>query len=281
MSRQYFKQIVASGDYVFLNANAKNYYDELVTANGGDIDADGIYSISLNALKDGIDVFFIALVDAAIYSKMIQVVPYIGATAVTHAINAVNPGTFDLTFGNSPTQNALGTVLNGTTQFINSNVSPSGDLTANDWTIATYTQDQLTGGTTALWGSDPVGANNSLYALPYNVGALIQFAGLVIATVMDNASRNDSLVAISRRSNTNFESYRNGVSTGTDGDTDNGAMPAITIYYGARNKTSGEDFYSNNTFSMGIQTDEGLTTAEHVALNTAVQALQTTLGRNV
>lgn len=116
----------ASGGYVWQNAKAEAYYTALYVANGNaDIDSVALYGIDLNAFKGGIDDFFVAGAAEGWLNKIVALYLYIGGTEATHAINAVNPATFNLTFYGSPTHSGAGTQYNGTTQYAMTGIIPS------------------------------------------------------------------------------------------------------------------------------------------------------------
>jgi hypothetical protein len=88
------------------------------------------------------------------------------------------------------------------------------------------------------------------------------------------------LSTITRRSSTDLELYRNGTSLGTLTGARQGTRPNFTYYIGGYNTagTLGNASARNIAFaSLGT----GLTDADVSAYYTAVQAFQTTLGRQV
>lgn len=116
--------LAEEGGFVFTDPDAEAYYDTLKTVNGGDINASGLYSITLDELKEGINTAFVDAKSDGTYSKLTHWFPVIGGTAATHAVCAVTLAS-QLTYTGSPTHGSYGVRTNGTTQHINSNTSHS------------------------------------------------------------------------------------------------------------------------------------------------------------
>lgn len=124
IANQIGNSLVEEGGFSWTDADAEAYYDTLKTVNGGDINASGLYSITLDELKEGINTAFVDAKSDGTYSKITHWFPVIGGTAATHAICAVTLAS-QLTFVGSPTHSALGVSTNGSTQHIDSNTSHS------------------------------------------------------------------------------------------------------------------------------------------------------------
>jgi len=124
IANQIGNSLVEEGGFSWTDADAEAYYDTLKTVNGGDINASGLYSITLDELKEGINTAFVDAKSDGTYSKMTHWFPVIGGTAATHAICAVTLAS-QLTYVGSPTHGSYGVRTNGTTQHIDSNTSHS------------------------------------------------------------------------------------------------------------------------------------------------------------
>ena len=72
---------------------------------GGDIDATAYINAVITAggsfsgvEETAIDTFYVNLKSSGIYNKLFAMYPYMGGTSTSNAINATNPGTYDLAF---------------------------------------------------------------------------------------------------------------------------------------------------------------------------------------
>lgn len=144
----------ASG-YKFVDANAEAYYDAMATAYGGNLDA-SIYSLTLDQLKEGIDLDILNNKSGGVWSNLTRYYPFIGGTAATHAINAVSAAS-ELSYVGSPTHGAQGTTLNGVSQYAKMNNTPSADCAPGDAHIMIF--PNVTSGNTFSVGSRDSSAN--------------------------------------------------------------------------------------------------------------------------
>lgn len=266
------------GGYVFTNAQAEAYYNGLVVANGGaDIDAQTIYGITLNQLKEGIDNFFISGATDGWLTKMVALYLIIGATAATHAVNSVNVGTFTVTWVGSPTHAANGVTFNGTTQFGETGLSPSSNLTLNN-TILTARFSLIVGGVRTILGSTNGittakfdinhSGTNSYVSDQYNNSTGRE-------TILDSSDYDNFLTANRRAANDHVLTSDNGEESNTSGG---GALPSASMYLGARNNSGTAGIFFNGSISMG-GTGDSLSIAENTSFRNAITTLNTLLGR--
>lgn len=124
IANQIGNSLVEEGGFSWTDADAEAYYDTLKTVNGGDINASGLYSITLDELKEGINTAFVDAKSDGTYSKLTHWFPVIGGTSATHAVCAVTLAS-QLTYVGSPTHGSYGVRTNGTTQHINANTNPN------------------------------------------------------------------------------------------------------------------------------------------------------------
>jgi hypothetical protein len=87
-----------------LDADATAYIEAINDAGG---------TVS-STVQDGIYSMFTNLKAAGLYNKLWAMWPIIGGNADSHKINAINPGTRDLTFSGGWTHNSNGALANGT-----------------------------------------------------------------------------------------------------------------------------------------------------------------------
>jgi len=125
-------------DYFFTDVDAYTYWHALTVANGSEIDAPSLYGVSVPILKGAIENFIITSKSDGLWGGFKRVYPFIGGTAATHAINMVT-AVSDLTYIGSPTHDGTGTILNGTTQYIDVNNDFKTEVTGGfDWAISLW-----------------------------------------------------------------------------------------------------------------------------------------------
>lgn len=277
MSRQFYKVIADDGAYIFINADAEAYFDELELQGFTEVQSLSLYSLDFDEIKEAIDIYFIALAGGGIFAGMVAMYMYIGGTAATHAINAANVGVFDLTFFNSPTHSAAGTAFNGTTQYADMSVIPITHLTTNDVSISIYTASVGQENRADIGVVQSATQRLQMQTNRTDNMILIDIYNTTGGRIFGGTSGNGHTLA-SRRAGNDMEAYRNKISEASI-VTGGGSIPSITMFIGAAN-VNGVPSFSSKTHSFG-HAGLGLTTVEVGVLYDALQALQTTLGRNV
>lgn len=268
-----------SSAFVFTNVQAEAYYDALVIANGGDIDSNSIYSITLNVLKKGIDDFFVDGVSGGWVTKMDAMYLYIGATSATHAINGATPGTFGLTFFGSPIQSALGFgQLNGTNQFAKTGLIPNITLNPNDYHFSADNTINSPIGEKAFMGVATSSVKRDVLFFSQASGFTLFQSHAIASSVNDATSSPDAFLVGTRISPTDLRMFRDGVQKDINMAAATGTFETSEVFLGARNVLGTPSLFSD--FSFRFHSMGGGLTASHVtSLTTAFNALQATLGR--
>lgn len=129
-----------TGDFTWSDSDAENYYNALFTANGNaDIDSQSLYGIDLDTLKGGIEDRIVDAKASGYYSGGLYLFLFIGGTAATHAINAID-GSSVLTYSGStsPVHDATGMVLDATnSQYADINNDFRNEIAGGDnWSMA-------------------------------------------------------------------------------------------------------------------------------------------------
>lgn len=264
------------GGFSFSDSDAEAYYNALSTANGGDIDASSLYSITLDALKSAINTLFVDLKADGIFSGLVRLYPFVGATAATHAINAVN-ATTDLLFVNTPTQDSSGLTLNGTTQYANLNNTPSSELTNYDnhlmADLAITGYDFAFGSRDAILEVDYFYFNSSFWLFD-NPDTSV--TGGRLSTATEN-NFNGNVIG-TRTSNTHSALYKDGALHGTNNTMVTTDLPENTFFLGAWNNEGTPAQYGNCTIraaSIGASLDA----TESSDYSTIISTFNTTLGK--
>lgn len=214
------------------------------------------------------------------WAKCSAIYPMVGGTATTHKFNLKNPAdtnaAFRLLFSGGWTHSANGALPNGSNSFANTFFNPSANASQNSHHISYYsrTNSNLTevelGGANATQGSvlEIRTANISYFRINSN-------------TTYINAADTDSRAFyIANRTASNvINGWRNSTKIAT-GTTASGTISAQNYYLGALNNNGIAQFYSRKQCAFAT-IGSGLTDAEAAALYTSIQAMQTTLARQV
>ena len=221
---------------------------------------------------------------ANIWIKMKCIYPFVGNTASSQKYNLKNPvdsnAAYRLVFSGGGTFSANGYQPGGVNGYANTNLNSRVDLTNTNNHIAYYSRTATVGSVCEMGTYD--GATNSFFQ--------VRAAGNYISGNVSNPisyTTTGSALGFwlgTKRSNTDREVYRNGVSEATNTTSDSLALPNILIYLGARNSVNyippGAQLFSSKECAFASIGD-GLTDAEALALYNAVQTFNTTLGRQV
>jgi len=227
---------------------------------------------------------------AGIFTKMKALYPMIGGTANSHKFNLKDPRDLDdayrLQFNGGWTHSSSGATPNGTDGYANTFLKPNTVLTNNSTHMFYYSRTQTnpslatfdmgtSNGTSATIFSISIQLSNNLYADSYNsTSNRITVANTTsLGGFMNN-----------RTSSTSFKTFKNGTQLGTTLTTASSGFSSLggNVYIGCLNysNSSSPSFYSNRQCAFSSIGD-GLTDAEATTFYNAVQAFQTSLGRQV
>lgn len=231
--------------------------------------------------KTAINTLVVDLKNAGIWSKMIAIYPYVGGTATTHKWNLKDPRDLDaayrMTFAGGVTHSLNGIQGNGTTGVGYTHINIGTDITQNDaYTsdyIKTNSQDQTdlggigsgNGIQLAARFTDDLSYHKLMHGTPHYLLASTDSSGFwqqsrTLSTeyyVQQNTTRNTASVASQVQTSEEF----------------------IAVMAFGLTETTALDFSSRQHAYHAF--GQGLTTTEMDDHYTAVQAFQTTLGRNV
>ncbi len=266
------------------DVDAYNYLNAVITTGGTVTDA--IY-IATNRL-------FIQLKGAGLYSKTIAMYPYIGNVQNSNALEAKNPGTYNITFNGGWTFNSSGATPNGTTGWATNNMYLNTVMTLNNAALFTYlgtdfttvagdycldfgTADNLgINGLNGLIGGNQLPDTTSYFYNNDGGATRITIPSSVISTGI-------GLFGYNRTSSTNFNVWRNTVKLATNTNTNTGVLPSVNpLYMPCPGAPTIIDYVSRWSVRRH-QFDwigEGLSDSEATNLQTIINTFQTTLGRN-
>lgn len=229
-----------------------------------------------------------AMKTAGIWSKMVAVYPFVGGTASAHKWNLKDPRDLDaacrLVFSGSWTHASTGIAGDGSSAYADTKLNPATALSATSYAEMTYyrtnpSQPVTYPGQGARIDNTSPEQSFSSHFYSGDGNTYVDFGKRVVVSNSTYGSAT-GLYSISRTSDSLITVYRNGVSKAT-GTTTGNQLPSLNAYLGA--------MYYNGGGATGFNTREmafyaissGLTDSEMSALYAAVQAFQTTLGRNV
>ena len=230
--------------------------------------------ITDNTQKNAIITLVSNLVSAGLWGKMLALYPYVGGTAGSHAVNLIN-SSYTISWTGGVTHDANGITGNGTTGFGNTGLNPS--------VIG------LTGGLTYYCRGLPLGDNNVCgvnnatdnFILNLNITAGNKAGHWGLANAAASATAPAvGMYSVSRLSSTSLALYFNGSSIATNVTSTNVTPAAVPFYVLCRNNNGTASSFSEQNDALHAF-HQGLTAGETSSLYTAVQAFQTTLGRQV
>jgi len=223
----------------------------------------------LNALNT----FEAGLIANSLTGKFNALYPFVGGTSGKHAFNFINTSTFALSFLGGWTHNANGALpaFNG---YATTGIIPSTTLSLNDTHFSVYLENNTNAG--ADIGCQTTG---TVIQLDSRNGGLFRGIanGLAVASVANADSR--GWFAVSRTTSTLTTIYKNGASSATSA-TPSTSRPTNGLVLGARNNNGTIDAFSQRQLAMA-SIGNGLSSGEASTLYTLIQAMQTSLSRNV
>ena len=217
-----------------------------------------------------------------IWTKMKAIYPFVGGTASSHKFNLKDPrdldAAFRLVFNGGWTHSSTGAKPNGTTAYANTKFNPQSSLTLNSEHLSYYSRT-TSNGTEVEIGAES-GVPYSLIEIRTAGTTYTQIQGGGYLTYSDSDSK--GLYVANRNASTNQNMWKDGVKLATGTGTPPGLVNQ-NIYIGAFNNPTYAPFinYYSTKESAFASIGDGLTDTEAANFYTAVQAYQTTLGRQV
>jgi hypothetical protein len=243
------------------DADALAFFNRVTTAGG---------TLSTTE-KNAVNKLVLDLKANSLWTPMKAIYPMVGSSAAACAQN-LKSSSFTGTFTSGWTFASTGVTPNGTNAFFDTSIIPLTSLTLNSTHISMYSRtnsastmyDYNAGQTLEIaskW------SDNIFY---YSVNAVEISAGI--------QSSSAGFFNVSRTASNSQKAYYNGSvkHTSTNSST---ALPILSLIYGALNDVS-KSAYSNRQTAF-LSAGDGLTDTQASNFYTAVQAFQTTLGRQV
>lgn len=218
-----------------------------------------------------------------IWDKCKAVYPVVGSSAAAHSINLVNPGTYTVTWVNTPTHTSTGVDYNGSNEYGISGVIPN-QISAGNVHMGVYLrQGTLEDGRFDFSMTDAADFNLTMYlGLSSGVSYLYLNGGSDTDASWNAGSVKGFWVGDKvENSGTVYRMFFSGSFLGTeDRTTTNRVNSSIGPYLGCRNSSGTPANYSNREcafYTIGTS----ITASLQVNYYDIVQEFQTTLGREV
>lgn len=211
-----------------------------------------------------------------VWSKIKALYPFVGGTAAAHKFNWKEPrdldAAFRLVFSGGWTHSNTGALPNGTNAYATTKFSTNLFTSASNFGMGSYTRTNTTSGAEiGVFNPDQryIGSNLTLNAY-FGIGT-----GYLTSVNLDSKA----FWQVHRTSASVVKVFKNG-SVFLSGTTGAGTLNTREIFIGALNDNGTGNYYTGKELAF-IFISDGLTDTEATNLRTAVQAFQTTLGRNV
>lgn len=225
-----------------------------------------------------------------IWTKIKAAYPFVGGTASSHKFNLKDPqdtdAAFRLIFNGGVTHSSNGILGNGTNGYADTKFIPKNNFTSStDRHLSFYlrTNNQLSGDRIDI-GTIDNGTTSLGQDLLYNNSLNTRLAGVLSTTLVETPTTDSKGFSFVRKIGADQSIFKNGTkfttTTGTGNST--GELPIWICGISLGSTTSSFFPYAptNNQFAFASIGD-GLTDLEASNFYTAVQAFQTTLGRQV
>jgi len=253
-------------------------YNRLAFLGGLDPDATAFFSatgITDPTIQGAINSLCVDLKKYGVWSKMKAIYPFVGGTATTHKFNLKDPRDLDtafrLTFNGGWTHDANGATPNGTNGYADTFLTSSANLGLNSTHVSIYSRTDTAKTAPAI--ANAIGASASevsmwlkdtnLLSLRVNNSAVSQLA---------NTNSTGYYIG-NRNSSTQLSIFKN--NTKTTFTQNSNSLNSVNFRIGAFHV-----FYDNKQYAFAT-IGTGLTDTDASNLYTAVQAFQTTLGRQI
>jgi len=249
---------------------------------GGGVDPDAQAFITAAAITDptqqaAINTLVVDLKGYSIWTKMKALYPFVGGTASSNSFNLRNTAQFQITWNGGVTHNSNGVTFNGTNGYGNTGYNLSTNSTITNISGGVY--NRSTGNTGASFGAINAGFQGLQLSIKFSDNNTYYGANDFILTGSGNhVSDRRGFFIVNRESLTSKRFYRNGASITSANPGGNDANPNTNVLLGARGAQI--DSYDSGNYAFHFLGDT-LTPTEAANFYTAVQAFQTTLGRQV
>jgi hypothetical protein len=232
--------------------------------------------------KSAVNQLVLDLKSYNIWSKMKAIYPMVGGTSTTHKYNLVNPvdsdAAFRLSFSTGWTHSTTGATPNGSSAYANTFLNPTTSLSSSNNHASIYNRTNTDGIFTDI-GSYTTGTPvlYMLFRTRQSNSFILADGNSTFPSVTNTDSKGFYIMSKTSASNTSgFKNNSKVINSGASGT----GISNHNIFIGAANTSGTVGEYSNRQCAFASIGD-GLTDTEAANFYIAVQAMQTTLSRNV
>lgn len=255
----------------------------------GDPDANAFISaagLTNDTQKNAINQLVVDLKAYSIWSKMKAIYPFVGGLADTHKWNLKDARDLDtafrLVFNGGITHSSNGISFNGTTGYGNTYFKETDNLSLASTHLSIYSRTQRNNTASIDIGAEDTNNKNFdlflYYANPVNAKGFIDGAYPNNFAFSNNSNTVGMLIG-TRTANNVLKIFFNNSLLNTNTNTKT-AQTNLNVFIGATNAQGTASTYAQREYAFASIGD-GLTDQEAADLYIAVQAFQTTLGRQV
>jgi PKD repeat protein len=257
----------------------------------GDVDLDNFISatgITDSTIISALETLVTDLKLNYLWDRLIAIYPYVGGTSFTHKFNLKNPqdsdSAFRLSFLGGWTHNSNGIQGNGTNAYANTFIQPASHFIANNNSGGAYSRTNLITDARDFGIRDNVGGANAYQLIPRSLAITPNnFFGQinpvnVIAPNADSLGLHAmSIYAANRR-----RAYKNGNLIGLSNSFQPQGLASAgnNIFISATSTINSPSEYSSKNYAFHYF-GEGFGDSDNILLYNAIQAFQTTLGRQI
>ena len=261
------------------------------------LDPDAVAFLTAAGITDAtitsaINTLVLDLKGYGIWTKMKAIYPFVGGTASTHKYNLKDPqdtnAAFRLVFAGGWTHSATGALPNGTNAYADTFFVPNTYQSITSGHISAYSR---TSATSLINFGTSIGATNSSGLSSYLVirrivnpsAAGSMWGELSNDFVLFSNADGKGFYILTRTSSSLLQFFKSGTLLSQTGGAQTQTQLVNLSYYLATLNTANSPnalAYDNKEFAF-VSMGDGINTTESLDLQTAVQAFQTTLGRQV
>ena len=259
-----------------------NYLWQQVAASPPDVDVTNFLTatgIIDPTISTAIDTLVTDLKGYGVWTKLKAIYPFVGGTATTHKFNLKNPAdtnaAFRLSFVGGWTHSANGALPNGTNGYADTFLNANTMLTNASNHLSYYSRTSTVGGVVAEIGCSNTASN----FLQVRSAANFVAGGVVILSFTSTANAQGFWLG-SKENSALRKAFKNGILETISTTNNTTAYENLNVFIGARNDNGIAAFFSSKECAFSSIGD-GLSDAEAANYYAAVQAFQTTLGRQV
>lgn len=234
--------------------------------------------------QNAINTLVLSLKANNIWTKMKAIYPFVGGTATTHKFNLKNPldtnAAFRLVFTGGWTHSANGATPNGVNAYADTFLVPNTILTQNSTHVSYYSRINSNLTEIEIGAANGPNAADNKLVLEIRTANVTYYNINSTTTYISHADTDSRAFYIANRTAPNVvNGWRNSSKLAT-GSVASTTPSTANVYLGAFNRIGSVVFYSTKQCAFSSIGD-GLTDTDAGNLYTAVQAFNTTLGRQV